>query len=351
MSHRFAQRRGVTLLELILALGLSVIVLGAIAWALQLYLRAFDTRRTDIEKAQLARAVLKLIADDLRSVVAHNAIDFTDAAKLATAASVPGLDEALGGDDSGGGDDLVGGISGDDIPTGDTPTDGAEEEPKDLSSDLMPSTIPGIYGNQYQLQMDISRLPRIEDFVAGPGRGDIPSDVKTVAYYLAPETTPTDDNESTLLADRQAAQAASAAASQGWGRGLVRRALDRSVTEWAVNNGDLSLLDAQGELVAEEVVALEFRYFDGSSWLMEWDTQSNGGLPQAIEVAVAIDTRDAVDIAASGSRAPQTTELDPLALQSGDDIKVFSQIIRIPAAAPIDPNQTLDDEVIETDAP
>jgi hypothetical protein len=348
-------RRGVSLLELVLALALSVLVMGAIAFALHLHLNAFDTRRTDVEKSQLARAVLKLMADDLRSVVAHNAIDFTDAAKLATTSSVPGLDDALsGGDDTGGDDDDddqddTGGDDDDDSDAGggDTPTDGTEEEqPKDLSADLMPSTIPGIYGNQYQLSVDVSRLPRIEDFMLTAGASDIPSDVKTIAYYLAADTGPVDAAEDTLVAQRAAAQASSSAGAQGWGRGLMRRTLDRSVTQWAVNNGDTSRLDAKGELVAEEVVTLEFRYFDGTAWLTEWDTQASGGLPQAIEVAVAINTRSADEVVASGSPLSQDGVSEPLALQSGGNIKVYSQVIRIPSAKPLEEDATL-----ETDAP
>jgi hypothetical protein len=343
-------RRGVSLLELILALSLSVIVMAAIAWAMHLHLSAFDTRRTDVEKSQLARAVLKLVADDLRSVVAHNAIDFTDAAKLATTSSVAGLDALAGGggtgddqdqDDDGSGDD-----DGDEGGDESSSTGDEEEQPKDLSADLMPSTIPGIYGNQYQLSIDVSRLPRIEDFMVTAGASDIPSDVKTVAYYLAADTGPVDAAEDTLVAQRQAAQASSSANAQGWGRGLMRRVLDRSVTQWALNNGDASRLDAQGELVAEEVVALEFRYFDGTAWLTEWDTQASGGLPQAIEVAVAISTGDANEIVPTGSPLAQDGVLEPLALQSGTNIKVYSQVIRIPAAKPLEEDATL-----ETDAP
>lgn len=371
-------RRGVSLLELILALALSVIVMAAIAWALHLHLNAFDTRRTDVEKSQLARAVLKLVADDLRSVVAHNAIDFTDAAELATTSSVAGLNNALSGTGNTNGTGSTGNstntngsgtsssssqnqVSSGNLSSGSTSgtgttstgntsstgsTGGAEEEPKDLSADLMPSTIPGIYGNQYQLSVDVSRLPRIEDFMVSVGTSDIPSDVKTIAYYLGASAGPVDAAQDTLVAQRQAAQASSSTSAQGWGRGLMRRVLDRSVTQWAVNSGDTSRLDAQGELVAEEVVALEFRYFDGTAWLTQWDTQANGGLPQAIEIAVAISTGNADDVVPSTSPLSQDGVGQPLALQSGANIKVYSQVIRIPAAKPLEADASL-----ETDAP
>src|SRR5688500_6057297 len=53
---------GMTLLELMLALSLSVVVMGVIAIVIDLHLRTLDTRRTEVEEAQLARAVLRQMA-------------------------------------------------------------------------------------------------------------------------------------------------------------------------------------------------------------------------------------------------------------------------------------------------
>ena len=38
-----------------------------------------------------------------------------------------------------------------------------------------------------------------------------------------------------------------------------------------------------------EVNYLEFRYWDGSSWYSEWDSEQMGGLPTAIEITIGID--------------------------------------------------------------
>ena len=64
-------RRGYTLLELLLALALSSLVIYSILWAIQLHLRSLDVRRTSIEEAQLARAVMRMISDDLRRQADH----------------------------------------------------------------------------------------------------------------------------------------------------------------------------------------------------------------------------------------------------------------------------------------
>jgi hypothetical protein len=69
--------------------------------------------------------------------------------------------------------------------------------------------------------------------------------------------------------------------------GLVRRALSRAATTWASEN-NLDILNAQGRIIAPEVTYLEFRYFDGFEWLEQWDTEQEGGLPTAVEIAIAV---------------------------------------------------------------
>jgi len=349
------QQNALTLLEVILALALSVFVLAAIAWAIQLHLRALDTRRGDVEEAQLARAVLKLIADDLHSVVAYNTIDFSEAAQLA-ALDIPGLAEGdLEEGDENFEQDPGAGSAGN--TAGDAADGEGEDEPKDISDDLTPGDIPGIYGNQYQLQLDISRLPRIEDFdpALQPDDGevrDLPSDVKTVAYYLQPDTAVAAPDDRRLFPQAADAPASSASPGQGWGRGLVRRALDRAATQWAYQNGDLSRLDATGEVIAPEVVALEFRYFDGQQWLPTWDTEQSAGLPMAVEVAIAITADDGNSGRSERSR-PRSSDSGPApsadgalgAATSDRNMRIYHQVIRIPSAQP-----TFDEEeALETD--
>ena len=350
MPNPRQQRRGLTLLEMILALALSVIVLAAIGWAIQLHLKALDTRRSDVEEAQLARAVLKLIADDLHSVVAYNDIEFGEAARIAGMA-IPGL---ASGDIEAGDDNFEQPPADDDEdPQAADPEEAEEEEPpKDLSADLTPGEVPGIYGNQYQLQVDTSRLPRLEDFdpmlrAASGKLNDLPSDVKTVVYYLQPDMATSDTDMPALLADPTLTDvteptASSASPGQGWGRGLVRRALDRSATQWALKNGDLSRLDATGEVLALEVVALEFRYFDGQQWVPQWDSEQMAGLPMAIEVALGIEVDD--------GKPKNRDEASPVGeslsyATSTQNVRIYHQVIRIPSAEP-----TFEEtEAIETD--
>ncbi len=62
-----------TLLEVLLAMGLTAVLLLAISSAISLHLRAFHTGRTDVEQAQLARALLNRLGEDLRSLAPPSA--------------------------------------------------------------------------------------------------------------------------------------------------------------------------------------------------------------------------------------------------------------------------------------
>ncbi|MHC4597747.1 MAG: type II secretion system protein GspJ [Planctomycetota bacterium] len=41
-------------------------------------------------------------------------------------------------------------------------------------------------------------------------------------------------------------------------------------------------------LIAEEVVGLNFRYWDGEAWEEEWDTETEEGFPEAVEVTLTV---------------------------------------------------------------
>lgn len=352
-SPRGRETVGVTLLELILALALAAIVMAAVVTAINLHLKAFDARRTNVEEAQLARAVLGRIADDLRSAVPHGTVDFTEAARLAgnlPELSEEDLEELEGGEIPGGlfGEGNQGDGGGDDdFGSGDSSDEEDEEtNAENRTPGVTPASVPGIYGNRYQLQVDVSYLPRIEDFQtaadAGVDKNDLPSDVKTVAYYLMSNSAglgsaPSSGGESVF-------GRLDASGQENLAEGLVRRSLDRSTTQWAIENGDVARLDRVGQILAPEVIALEFRYFDGEAWSDVWDSQQRGGLPVAVEVALAIVARDTLPgDDAPLEKSPTVTDLDLADQQALAGAVIYRQTIRIPAAEP-----TFDAEAVET---
>ncbi|MCA9144166.1 MAG: prepilin-type N-terminal cleavage/methylation domain-containing protein [Planctomycetaceae bacterium] len=312
-------RRGFTLLELMLALGLTTVILLAISMAVDLHLRSYDARRKQLEESQLARSILKIIADDIRNTVLEYEQDLSGLEQMISNAAAGAI--AGGGASAGGGDET--GVGSGDAASDDSSaalTSDLAAEASAASQDLSSVTVPakpGIYGNQYQLQLDISRLPRFDEYQSmiatrnsTLGITDIPSDVKTVTYYV-------------LNGDTAASASGMTATSQDIltstdpdvvQRGLVRRQLDRAVSQYALANGLLAAADSAGEVVAAEVASIEFQYFDGIEWRYEWDTEVEGSLPVAIQIIMLLEAPSMQRLTVDQASVGTSTDLDPSAL-------------------------------------
>ena len=153
----------------------------------------------------------------------------------------------------------------------------------DLTSGAAVLQTPGLIGNQYQIQIDLSRLPRLEEYVAMLDEtttdiDDVPSDLKTVAYFVQSAGMIGGVQDPLNSLDPEAAGEVTG--------GLVRRSLDRAATVYAASNGNLTLLNQTGELLAPEITAIEFSYWDGLNWELEWSSDEYGELPLAVQVRI-----------------------------------------------------------------
>lgn len=318
---------GFTLVEVLLTLALAVVLVVMVGSALSFYANNLQTRDSDVRRAQLASAILQMISKDLKSTL--HPPEFDDAA----------LAEVL----SGAGGSVAGAASGasSDSDTSETesalfdvPTEEAaieEEEPAetgDLATNGLALQRPGLIGNQFQIQFDISRLPRLEEYqqlVVTPAEGmsDVPSDIKTVTYYVQAAGGPGVADPLSQVADPDADPLAFGSGSTG---GLVRRQLDRQVTKYALDSGNLATVNLTGDLLAPEIAAIEFAYFDGLQWLTEWNSDTYGGLPLAVQVQLTmvepgVDA-EAVNITDSGQ------------------VRTFRQIIRLPMGRPFEEDES-----------
>jgi hypothetical protein len=147
--------------------------------------------------------------------------------------------------------------------------------------------------------------------------------MKTVAYFLNDGAA-----TSTIAAAVPAVPAVPAGADADDVGGLVRRVLDRATASWAAENGNFELLERGTEVIAPEVVGLEFAYFDGVEWVDQWDSTERGGLPLAVAIAMAVsskraDRRDetptSVDIVAAGAR-------------DDDNVCIYRLVVDLPMA-------------------
>lgn len=310
-------RRGFTILEVVLTLSMAVVLMSLVGVTLQFYARNMNVRDMDVRRIQLAASLLQMMADDLRAAVYSEPFDAsTLEAFLASAAGGevaqtldPAASEVLG---LGSGESLL-----------EEPA--METETLDLQNSMLTLRRPGMIGNQSEIQFDISRLPRLEQWQQSLGDSpaevaDVPSDLKTVTYYVQAVGAVggvSDPLQEYLPAETLAANAAAPG-------GLVRRELDRAANKWAMESGGIAGILATGELLAAEILAVEFSYFDGIQWQMFWNSDDRQTLPVAIQIKLTLGDPP------SGEAVAESTE--PAA-----EPRVFTQIISLPAgrAAPL----------------
>ena len=255
------RHKGFTLIEVLLSLGLAALVLVALATAVDVHLRCLQIGRTHTEEAQLARAILLRIEDDLHNAAVINPVDSTNVAP----ASSSGSEEAN-----------TAGTAG----TADMADTTTETETSEESTTAEEDEYPiGLYGESDWMQIDVRRIPRLDqyDYETLPTGSellpDVVSGVKTV-YYMLGEGTGT------------------APTGGEYRGGLIRREVDHALTRWAEEMGNLTSVNQELEPIAPEVTDIEFLYYDGSQLLDSWDSSEMGGLPLAVHVSLSIMPRE-----------------------------------------------------------
>ncbi|MDP1562571.1 MAG: type II secretion system protein GspJ [Pirellulaceae bacterium] len=244
---------GFTLVEVMLSLALCVVIMGLLAAASQMYLMNIQVERDELTRSRAARAVLQVMAFDLRAAVQFKPVD-----ESALDESIAAVEEAMA---------ALGG--------GETQTAPEPEEQQVVEQ-------PGLAGGPNSISFDISRLPRRDQFApvvdGKTGRVvSIPSEILNIQYMVG---TVQEDNPSS---NRNQAES-------GPRIGLLRMEFDRAAKRFADQGGG----PVSGfEMMAEEVKGLAFRYFDGAQWSQQWDSNEMRTLPVAIEIILQVDPRTA----------------------------------------------------------
>lgn len=251
MTPTFRQRGGFTLIEFLIALGLSTLLMAAIGSTLYLLNRSSDVGRQAVSEARLVRALFRVIETDLRSVA------FTEPDLSA--------DEDLYADETG--SSSSGSSTSDD--------DSIVIEDTDVTQS---ATSFGIYGEPTFLQFTASTpiIPTGEtvdatDFFTN----DTPSEEDELAkrsrvvisYFLGGAAT----NSSSTSTSSTVSEP-----------GLVR------LVEQAESDDALSVT-LEEKLLSGEVTGLAFRYFDGVAWTETWDSTEFASLPAAIEIVIGLE--------------------------------------------------------------
>lgn len=250
MTHRTCDnarrvRSGFTLVELVLALGLMTILLAALYGTLDLYQRLTTAGRSDVERAQLARAVLQRIRVDLQSVVFRAAETSTATEGQQEGETDPEADPAITGELASLG--LVGG-------------------PQDL---LVYVSRPGrVWTAQPAFPSETGAVPQ--------------SDLRAVSWFLAVA-----NGQGLAGAVGNLATGGSTLISRESGaQGLARLESPPGMVEQADAANNAAEFAEMSELLAPEVRYLQFNYFDGTTWSTSWDSQLLGSLPSAVEIVI-----------------------------------------------------------------
>jgi type II secretory pathway pseudopilin PulG len=317
--------RGFTLLEVIVSIGLTTLIVGVIGTAIRMYFINLRNAQANMELTELARNTLNLMAADIRSAIQYKPVDVSGLQELLDSQTAA-VSNATGGngssdetdDDSAGDENSGNENAGDETPEGDNSAggdsatdEGSSEDPNANSPSTdeptePPKNRPKFIGTNQEIYVDVSRLPRIDQYHpilhlnSNGSYTSLPTDVKGVSYFVSVE-----GDDSTPVPG-----------------GLYRREVDRATTD-SPNDANLFGLDAAAKQVAAEIVSISLRYFDGESWQEQWDSDELGGYPSAVEVTIVIDP--------GRTNATPGSRYD-LSAADSDTLRTFRTVTKLPLA-------------------
>lgn len=182
----------------------------------------------------------------------------------------------------------------------------------------------GLTGDSQTMVLHISRPSRDLDY-AGSGSmssiADRRSDLQSVSYFLAARG-------SGALASK-VAELATPSLDAPKIAGLARIEGDQMSIVFADSKSNINEMAGIAEVIAPEVIALQFRYFDGSAWYDTWDSQTSVRLPLAVEMTL-------------GFEIPPNPREEKLRRRTREQVvgRTIRQVIPVPMAVPYVPGVT-----------
>jgi hypothetical protein len=277
-----------------------------------------DTERVTVQQAQLARMLLRQMAIELRSTV-NTALLTSDDSSAAVTSTVGQIAADNANTDSG--------------SSTSTTSDAAEGE----SIDTTQPTAAGLYGSSTTLVFDASRaipLPTQAQLLTSAGASTSTlGQLHRISYYVGTASSTGSGAASTAYTTPSSTMSN----SMTGGTGLVRQVMDHAIAEWTILNGSQNTMNSP-QLLAPEVVAIQFRYFDGAQWYDAWDSQQQAGLPTAVEITLSLSALSASDIEAGMTSSPLAT--GTLAGSATTDVLTYQTTVHLPASLPTDQIQS-----------
>jgi prepilin-type N-terminal cleavage/methylation domain-containing protein len=253
------RRNGFTLLEVLLASGIAVLLMAGLYVAMEVQLRQAQEARAVVDEATVVRSVVDRIGNDLTpSLTPGGGRIQSNSSSSGGAASAA----------AGTGQGATTSTSSSSTATGNAGATGSGTGTDMQTQDAVPSNFlfqAGVVGDDKRLTIYVSRVPG-----AAPASSDssadapTPSDLWMVVYGIA-----------------------------------ENGGLTRQETPWLTSDDAVNLIDIDNadvpKYVIEEVVDIDFQYWDGSAWQPSWDgTQLSDdqktpiGPPMAIAVTLTV---------------------------------------------------------------
>ena len=289
-------RRGITLIEMLIALLLMSVLMAGLWSILDIYSKLFETGAAKTEQSQVARALMQVISEDLRAAIQEVQIE-TDGKKP----------------------------SGTTVETGSSATRrfGLFGSATELSIDIVQLTPSQVFGSQSEEEEQTVGI-------GDAGETDVPTapELRTVVYKFIPHETEEDGD--------YAGEAGTAGGAADYidlepedsqpkdPPGLIRREYtfdpvdpeeeeQKALTAAKVADPDAIEEDTEDMLqvspdepaealtddftvtYAPEVLDIRFRYFDGNGWASSWDSIARKSLPVAVEITMKVESFDPRD--------------------------------------------------------
>jgi len=286
-------RSGFTLLELLIAIGLTSILMVALFAAMDIYFKLQLDSHEDITRQQISRTLLRQMTRDIQSVVfvkKKTVDDDTAPASTGTTGGSSGTGTGTGATSSArsvGSDQSVGSaaVTG---STGSAATTGSSAVASSGTADAMLTYTSGLVGSATDLLLYISRPDRTLSYVDAQSltsTSERTGDLMIVRYLVA----------DTAASGLSATIAKRFAGSKTGPVGLVRITGDLYGMSTAVESGEEEKFTSVDKIDAEEVSHIAFSYFDGTNWQETWDSGTQNSLPVAIEIILTLRTVESDD--------------------------------------------------------
>lgn len=280
------RRLGFTLLELLLAVGLTSILMISLFSALNISFELQLDSHEEITRQQIARSLLRQMTRDIQSVVFVKKMLLDEEEEEDSETTV-----------------LDGNAYGESAVDPET---------------VMTAYTNGLVGSASELQLFVSHPDRNLSYVIAQDLTSVTertSDLLIVRYLMADRGA---GGLAAAIADREAS------ASESGPVGLVRISGDLFGLSAAVETNEEYPQLAAAKLQAREVSGIQYRYFDGINWQEQWDSTALNEMPKAIEIVLTLR-----DEQTSGA-AFENEEADPYALPE----TTHRMVVPIPVAEP-----------------